>query len=44
MTVITTGDPKIGPPAKAVVLHEELLEWSGDKIIVYKIVDPEDSE
>lgn len=27
VTVVTKGDPKLGPVAKAVVLHEELPDW-----------------
>jgi hypothetical protein len=43
VTVVTTGDPKADPPptVKAVVLHEELPEWSLGKIIVDKVTDPE---
>jgi len=28
VTVVTKGDPKLGPGAKAIVLHEELPDWS----------------
>ena len=45
VTVVTTSDPKLGPPAKAVVLHDELPDWAGGKIVVIKeIADYEESE
>jgi len=28
VTVVTRGDPKLGPIAKAIVLHEELPDWA----------------
>ena len=28
VTVVTKGDPKLGPEAKAIVLHEELPDWA----------------
>jgi len=28
VTVVTTGDPKLGPIAKAIVLHDELPDWA----------------
>lgn len=36
VTIVTTGDPKLEPPAKAIVLHDELPDWAGGKIIVIK--------
>ena len=44
VTVVTKGDPKLGPPAKAIVLHEELPDWAGGRIMVKKIVDSGDTE
>jgi len=46
ITVVTKGDPKVDPPhpAKAIVLHEELPDWAGGRIIVKKIVDSGDTE
>jgi len=28
VTVVTTGEPKLGPIAKAIVLHDELPDWA----------------
>jgi len=44
VTVVTKGDPKLSPSAKAIVLHEELPDWAGGRIIVQKRVDSGDPE